>query len=216
MINEKIKLELEKYNIVDNPFDLLMYHSIELTQYLLFACSRMKNLTIPEEIQSSLDEFQSRISVIEDIFTMLMDMDDEATIFCRDTSFYADYQEFNDLNDRLFKSIQKMNTIYTRFTPARKDSYEKIRLGKDSKEYQRIKYLQSLLLNKEGDLFGVDSDYLYKLAEIARNPEYAIKCYDDITDIELQKSKELIKLHQLTEEDIQYLISVYYNYKGDE
>lgn len=46
MTDEGMRLELKEKEIKDNPFDVMLHHSLELTRDLLFACHRLKILEL--------------------------------------------------------------------------------------------------------------------------------------------------------------------------
>ena len=69
MTDRDMHLELKENKVEDNPFDVILHHSIELTRELLFACHRLKNPEIPEHICINEESLGSHIDNIrEELF----------------------------------------------------------------------------------------------------------------------------------------------------
>lgn len=139
MTEKDMCLELEKNEVNDNPFDVMLHHSMEITRDLLFACHRLKNPEIPEGICTNLERLEMRMDKIIQEFSKLLNMSEETTAMCRETSFYYKQTEFNKMNDSLLKFERNMETLWSRCVPNRNDRFEKIRL-----ERNRISTKESL------------------------------------------------------------------------
>ena len=84
------------------------------------------------------------------------------------------------------------------------DEFEKIRLGEDSPEYQRLLELRKIY-EENKDEFKKDP-YLYRRVFYNINNPDSVN-YDETEDI--KKCEEFIKKYNLTENDIDYIISYY-------
>ena len=134
MTEKEMQLELEENEVKDNPFDVMLHHSMEITRDLLFACHRLKNPEIPEGICTNLERLEERMDKITEEFNKLLNMSDETVAMCRETSFYYQYTEFDKMNDSLLKFERNMETVWSRCVPNRNDRFEKIRLGEESEQ----------------------------------------------------------------------------------
>ena len=88
MTDRDMYLELKENEVEDNPFDVMLHHSIELTRDLLFACHRLKNPEIPEQICINEEKLESYMNKIRDEFSKLLNMSNETVAICRETSYY--------------------------------------------------------------------------------------------------------------------------------
>lgn len=214
MTNEEIKKELEKYEIKDNPFDVLCYNALELARMMLFACSRLRNPVIPEPIRETKEHLGYYIDIITDQFNTLFDMSDDTVALCRKTSYYDSHcDKFNDLNDKLIKAENVMETVWTRCNPNRNDTFEKIRLGEDSKEYKHILYLRKVAKelcdtykSDKGTLITID--YLCSMIDVIERPEDCVPYF--MSKESFDEKIDIIKKYKLSVGDIHYLESYLY------
>lgn len=213
MKDKDMSLELKENNINDNPFDVMLYHSLELTRDLLFACHRLKNQDIPEQIQPNVDNLYSHIDKITEEFSKLMNMSTETVTICRETSYYYKQDEFNTMNNSLLKFENNMETVWSRCVPNRNDRYEQLRLGKDSNEYKRLLELRTIITESK-ELSSVDNNYLNSMIDVINCPDTCTKnCW--MAQNELEERRNIIKKYNLTENDIEYMLSYRNSNKGE-
>lgn len=204
MTELEMGLELKREDVVDNPFDVMLHHSLELTRDLLFACHRLKNPNIPDGICTNLNRIDKRVDHIKSEFQKLLNLSDEAVAMCRKTSYYYNRPEFDRLNDILLKSERDMETLYSRCVPNRNDKFERIRLGKNSDEYKRIERLR-FIINHSSDFSNLDRDFFSSLIDVIEIPDDCKKYW--MTVDEFNTKKHLIDENELTTDDIKYMIS---------
>lgn len=205
MTDKEMKLELELHDVKDNPFDVMLHHSLELTRELLYACRRMRNLDVPEQIRTNKERLEFCMNRIEGEFSKLMDMSDETVAMCRETSCYYQSKEFDKINKELLRIENNMETVWSRSVPNRDDRFEQVRLGVDSDGYKRLLELRDLVDNSE-EFSSVNTSYLYGLCEVISRPDSCVKCFG-MSEEELKEKQEIIKKYELSENDIEYMIS---------
>lgn len=203
MTEKEIHLELEEHNVEDNPFDVMLHHSMEITRELLFACHRLKNPEIPEGFCTNLERLEKYMNRIVEEFNNLLDMSEETVAMCRETSFYYQPMEFNKMNDSLLKFERNMETVWSRRVPNRNNRFEKIRLGEESEQYKRILELREII-DKSKELSSVDDSFLHSLCDVIDRPDDCVKYW--MTEEEFEKKKEIIEKYKLTEQDINYMV----------
>lgn len=204
MTEKEMRLELKENKVKDNPFDVMLHHSMEMTRDLLFACHRLKNQEVSEEMCTNMERLQNLTDRITEQFDKLLSMSEETIAMCRETSYYYPQTEFNKLNDSLLKFENDMETIWSRCVPNRNDRFEQIRLGKESEEYKRLLELREII-DKSEDLSCVDKSYLNSLSDVIDRPEKCVKYW--MTEDEFEERKEIINKYRLTEHDIDYMIA---------
>lgn len=204
MTEKEMQLELEGNEVKDNPFDVMLHHSMEITRDLLFACHRLKNLEIPEGICTNLERLEERMDKITEEFNKLLNMSDETVAMCRETSFYYQHTEFDKMNDSLLKFERNMETVWSRCAPNRNDRFEKIRLGEESEQYKRILELREII-DKSEELSSVDDSFLHSLCDVIDRPDDCVKYW--MTEEEFEKKKSIVEKYELTEQDINYMVA---------
>lgn len=204
MTEKEMQLELEENEVKDNPFDVMLHHSMEITRDLLFACHRLKNPEIPEGICTNLERLEERMDKITEEFNKLLNMSDETVAMCRETSFYYQYTEFDKMNDSLLKFERNMETVWSRCVPNRNDRFEKIRLGEESEQYKRILELREII-DKSEELSSVDDSFLHSLCDVIDRPDDCVKYW--MTEEEFEKKKAIVEKYELTEQDINYMVA---------
>ena len=204
MTEKEMQLELEENEVKDNPFDVMLHHSMEITRDLLFACHRLKNPEIPEGICTNLERLEERMDKITEEFNKLLNMSDETVAMCRETSFYYQYTEFDKMNDSLLKFERNMETVWSRCVPNRNDRFEKIRLGEESEQYKRILELREII-DKSEELSSVDDSFLHSLCDVIDRPDDCVKYW--MTEEEFEKKKAIEEKYELTEQDINYMVA---------
>lgn len=204
MTEKEMSLELAEHNVKDNPFDAMLYHSMEMTRDLLFACHRLKNPEIPEGICTNLERLEKYMDKIVEEFNKLLDMPEETVAMCRETSFYYHQPEFNKMNDSLLKFERNMETVWSRCVPNRNDRFEKIRLGEESEQYKRILELRRII-DKSEELSSVDDSFLHSLCDVIDRPDDCVKYW--MTEEEFEKKKAIVEKYELTEQDVNYMIA---------
>ena len=204
MTDRDMYLELKENEVKDNPFDAMLYHSIELTRDLLFACHRLKNPEIPKQICTNEERLESYMDKIKEEFSKLLNMSDEVVAMCRETSYYYQQDNFNKMNNSLLEFERSMETVWSRCVPNRNDRFEQIRLGKESEEYKRLLELRKIISESE-ELSSVGDKYLHSLCDVISRPEECTQYW--MTQEELEQKQEIIKKYNLSEDDIEYMIS---------
>lgn len=204
MTDRDMYLELKENEVKDNPFDVMLHHSMELTRDLLFACHRLKNPEIPEQICTNEKRLESCMDKIREEFSKLLSMSNETVTMCRETSCYYQQDKFDKMNKSLLEFERSMETVWSRCVPNRNDRFEQIRLGKESKEYKRLLELRKIISESE-ELSSVDDKYLHSLCDVISRPDECVQYW--MTKEELEKKKEIIQKYGLSEDDINYMIS---------
>ena len=204
MTDRDMYLELKENEVKDNPFDVMLYHSMELTRDLLFACHRLKNPEIPEQICTNEKILESYMDKIREEFSKLLSMSNETVAMCRETSCYYQQDKFDKMNESLLEFERSMETVWSRCVPNRNDRFEQIRLGKESKEYKRLLELRKII-NESEELSSVDDAYLNSLCDVVSRPDECVQYW--MTKEELEKKQEIIQKYGLSEDDINYMIS---------
>ena len=209
---ENMRVDLEKFEIEDNPFDYLLYKSLELSRALLFAGHRYKNNNVCETVDAyrKPEIISNLINDITKYIGKLALMNMTTVALCRYTSAVHENDLFNTINNTLLKFERLLPTKMDYGNPARNDEFEKIRLGEDSPEYQRLLELRKIY-EENKDEFKKDP-YLYRRVFYNINNTDSINC-DKTEDI--KKCEEFIKKYNLTEDDIDYIIS-YHELRGKE
>lgn len=204
MTEKEIRLELAENDVNDNPFDVMLHHSLEMTRDLLFACRRLKNPEIPEGICTNLERLEKHMDKIVEEFNKLLDMSEETVTMCRETSFYYQHTEFDEVNDSLLKFERNMETVWSRCVPNRNDEFEKIRLGEESDQYKRILELRKII-DKSEELSNVDDSFLNSLCDVIDRPDDCVKYW--MTEDEFEEKKEIVEKYELTEQDVNYMVA---------
>ena len=209
---KNMRVDLEKFEIEDNPFDYLLYKSLELSRALLFAGRRYKNNNVCEAVDAyrKPDALSNLINDITKYIGKLALMNITTVALCRDTSAAHENDLFNTINNTLLEFERLLPTKMDYGNPARNDEFEKIRLGEDSPEYQRLLELRKIY-EENKDEFKKDP-YLYRRVFYNINNPDSVN-YNETEDI--KKCEEFIKKYNLTEDDIDYIIS-YYELRGKE
>ena len=204
MTDRDMYLELKQNEVKDNPFDVMLHHSMELTRDLLFACHRLKNPEIPEQICTNEKILESYMDKIREEFSKLLSMSNETVAMCRETSCYYQQDKFDKMNKSLLEFERSMETVWSRCVPNRNDRFEQIRLGKESKEYKRLLELRKIISESE-ELSSADDKYLRSLCDVISRPDECVQHW--MAKEELEKKQEIIQKYGLSEDDINYMIS---------
>ncbi len=208
----EIKEEFDKLGIVDNPFEVMLYQSLELARDCLFATVRLGDPDVPDTIQPSKTNIQFRMNKIIEAFDQVSRLSKEASALCRETSYYYNNNnEFKRVNTRLLTFEKKLETEYNKNKPYRDDRYERIRLGADSEEYKRMMNLK-YIIDHSDELSAVTEDFLSNLVDVLNRPDECIKAGWN-TEEEIKIKQDIIKKFELTESDILYMIAYIRNKK---
>lgn len=200
---ERIRDELSKYCVEDNLFDLALYYATELARYVVFSSSRYRNPEVPEAIYNKENQLNPYIEKLTSIYDTLDSLSDETVEFLRNTSKMTErYGIQNSANHRLLNIQKQLDTIMTKCVPCRNIEYEKIRLGEDSDQYKRLLYLRKIIDENE---FLTD-EYLDRLIDILNYKREVIR-YRWCTEEEYTEKYNFIQTYNLSERDIEYMIS---------
>lgn len=202
---EKIKSELEENGVVDNPFDVMLYKSMEIVRDILFASRRLKNEDAPINACTTSERLSDEFDFVLEQFKTLEGMSEETVKFLRETSSSHYGTEFNCCNDSLLQLEEKLQTTWNQISPIRPDKFEIVRLGEDSDEYKRMLELRDIATDPS-KLGGRHEDYLNSLYDVITHGEDCIgrwlasrKAYED--------RKSLVDKFSLSIEDIEYMIA---------
>lgn len=212
MTDRDMYLELKENGVKDNPFDAMLYHSIELTRYLLFACHRLKNPDILEQIRTNDERLESHMGKIREEFSKLMNMSNETVSMCRESSYYYNKDKFYKFNESLLEFEKKLETVCNKRVPNRNDRFEQIRLGRNSEEYKRLLELRNIINDSE-ELSSVDNEYLCSLCDVISRPDECVQYW--MTKEEFEKRLEIVRKYNLSEDDVEYMISYHDSKKYD-
>lgn len=211
MTDREMHDELAANDIHDNPFDDMLYHGLELTRDLLFACHRHRNKDVLEQFWTTKERLDSMYGHILEVFEKIQCMSDDTVEECRTTSkYYANNSdEFVAMNEGLLEFERNMQTVWTECNPCYDDRFEQLRLGEDSEEYKRLLELREISTDK--DKLGALSDselssiidVMYRLEEIKTrgSSHKAWSLYGE----ELEKTEVYITEYRLTEDDVHYM-----------
>lgn len=205
MTNKEMQIELKENDVMDNPFDVMLHHAMEMTRDLLFACHRLRDPEVPEAVCTNTERLESYMDKIKEEFSKLLDMSEETVAMCRETSYYYQPDAFEDLNKSLLEFDGNIETVWSRCVPNRNDRFEQIRLGKESDQYIRLVELRKIIDESE-ELSSVDSSYLHNLCDVISRPRECI-AYHWNTKEDLERKQEIIKKYRLTRHDIQYMLA---------
>lgn len=209
---KEIGEDLNDNGIDDNPFDAMLFHSLELARELLFACERMRNDDYPDFLRcTDMTIVDSRIDLIKNELSTLLNLKDESVKLCRETAYYNKHMdEFNNLNESILKAEHCMETLYTRRVPNRDDLFEKARLGEESSEYQRLLTLRHFVESPKV-LGNLNKYYLTSMIDVIENKEKCIE-YGWMSKAEYDEKINLIKRYHLDEYEIKYMIAYKFKY----
>lgn len=204
MTDKEMHLELKKNEVLDNPFDTMLHHSIELTRELLFACHRFANPDVPESLHTNKEKIDFYAQKIKNQLNKLSNMSDETVSMCRETSYYYQNEDFEKMNTALLEFEKNMETVWSKCVPNRNDLFERIRLGEDSTKYKRLIELRHIITESD-ELTFVNTDYLHSLCDVLSHTENCLK--DWMSPAELDEKQKIIKKYNLSKTDIEYMIS---------
>ena len=104
---ENMRVDLEKFEIEDNPFDYLLCKSLELSRALLFAGRRYKNGNVCETVDAyrKPEIISNLINDITKYIGKLALMNMTTVALCRGTSATHENDLFNTINNTLFSLI---------------------------------------------------------------------------------------------------------------
>lgn len=207
-VDDKMSISenMEFFGIEDNPFDIMMYAALELTRTVIFDAIRYRNKSISELIWTADKKVaRSYMDMIKSQYDILDSVNEETIKFLRKHSFMGttDYNGgLSAINGYLFNIENKIDISYTQNgVPCRDLEYEKVRLGEDSKEYQRLIFLIGLT-----DRLLLSIDYLSKMIDLINNGEQVLE-YGWVTMDNYNYMKSIINDNHLSCQDIEYMIS---------
>lgn len=201
-MSELVSNELRNNAVEDNPFDNMLYYSLELVRTLTFACKRYKNQK-ENGLQITPDNVEKLTSGIQKELDILKHMSDETVDFCKDTSSIRDdkkAKQFEAISATALKNEECLETSKVFDMPCRNDTFEKTRLGEDSNEYKRLLYLRKLVMTVP-EFKTANEDFLYDLYDI-------LDLEEESGDKAKCRKRMLIDKYSLTEDDIGYIISL--------
>ena len=214
MTPDEITAELKSNGLdKDNPFDLMYHFSLELARECLFAFYRLRSKEYPEQFHTKKENLNFYMNSISELFDKLSKISDDSLLICRETSeFYGNNSsesEFEKMNHKLIEFEGKMKTSYSECVPCRDDSWEQIRLGIGSDEYNRITYLRKVVEESIKTFVHFNSNYINSLCDILEHKEKTIDYGWTNTKEEYEEKMKFISEHNLTKKDVNYMISYY-------
>lgn len=212
MTEQEMREDLKKNGIIDNPFDVILTESLAIANEALFAGRRMKEKNVKEMVSDSMEIMNDLMERINKEYEKLKKLSGESVLFCRDMASYHDEELFNELNHNLCKAEKELHTLRMSGNPNRNDEYEKVRLGEESEEYQRLVFLRELA-DSSDEFKNATENYLMSFMDIIELPkEDIMKDWEDIDDVEEYEYRlGVIQKYGLTIMDIEYMISWKFN-----
>ena len=200
-----ISENMEFFDIKDNPFDIMMYASLELTRSVMFAARRYRNGGVAESLWKSDEDVIDRfVEMIHHQYSILNSVNQETIDFLRTHSYMGgiDYhKDFSDNNKYILSMEKKLDTIYSHTVPCRDLEYEKVRLENDPAMMMRLLSRQNLV-----DKYGLTRVRLYNLLDVLECPEGIITTTSEEEE-SVKQDKKFIEENNLTSDDIEYMIS---------
>ena len=196
----ELKKELEENKIIDNPFDVMLYHSLQLTLDILFASHRFRNnkwgvfeKTDSRDIDKQTEKMKTEIN-------KLMAISDEACDMCRHTAQFYATDKYNQLHDTLYNYQRQIEILMSKSNPVRNLEFEKFSLGENSEEYKHILELRE----KAKNFKDYDRETIGSIASIIEHGKKVIK-WGWITEQDYNKYKSIVDKYNLTIDDIDYM-----------
>lgn len=200
-----ISENMEFFDIKDNPFDIMMYASLELMRSVMFAARRYRNGGIAESLWKSDEDVIDRfVEMIHHQYSILNSVNQETIDFLRTHSYMGgiDYhKDFSDNNKYILSMEKKLDTMYSHTIPCRDLEYEKVRLENDPATMMRLLSRQNL-----ADKYGITKAKLYHLLDVLECPEGIITTTSEEEE-SVKQDKKFIEENRLTSDDIEYMIS---------
>ena len=200
-----ISENMEFFDIKDNPFDIMMYASLELMRSVMFAARRYRNGGVAESLWRSDEDVIDRfVEMIHHQYSILNSVNQETIDFLRTHSYMGglDYhKDFSDNNKHILSMEKKLDTIYSHTIPCRDLEYEKVRLENDPATMMRLLSRQNL-----ADKYGITKAKLYHLLDVLECPEGIITTTSEEEE-SVKQDKKFIEENRLTSDDIEYMIS---------
>lgn len=204
MTENRIRQELMEHEINDNPFDVMLYHSLEMSRDLLFSRHRLR-VPVMGEFCVKLQNLDAHIDIIKAEYSKLLTLSDEAIAMCRETSCYYENVSFNKLNMALLDYENNLETLWNRCVPNRNDRFEQLRLGNESSEYQRLLELRKIA-DDSAEFKRLNHEQLMGLSEMVLwGEDYITRGY--ITEKEYKRKKAIIDKYTLAYDDIMYIVA---------
>ena len=197
-----IKEIMEIFNIEDNPFDVIAYAAMEIMRNSMFSSRRYRNEFVNESLWNGYKSYEECTKTIESQYDILDKVNEKTIKFLREYSYFGyDYNRFKPVNDYILNLEKELNIKNSHVNPFRDLEYEKVRLGEDSKEYQRLIFLINLT-----DRLVLSIDYLSKMIDLINNGEQVLE-YGWVTMDNYNYMKSIINDNHLSCQDIEYMIS---------
>ena len=197
-----IKEIMEIFNIEDNPFDVIAYAAMEIMRNSMFSSRRYRNEFVSESLWNGYKSYEECTKTIESQYDILDKVNEKTIKFLREYSYFGyDYNRFKPVNDYILNLEKELNIKNSHVNPFRDLEYEKVRLGEDSKEYQRLIFLINLT-----DRLVLSIDYLSKMIDLINNGEQVLE-YGWVTMDNYNYMKSIINDNHLSCQDIEYMIS---------
>lgn len=188
----------KEFGLKDNPFDVMMYHSLELSREVLFMSRRMR--TENDRFCPNLN----RVERIKEQYDIIKQLPDEMVRRLAEASHYYPNPSFGMMNELLLKKNHELSTVFTRINPCHNDTVEEIIYGKDSKEMARLNRLKEIA--DEFIKMGFAKDDFFRLCDVITDPECA-KTHFFTSEEEFEKYCGIINQYQLTDKEIGYMVS---------
>ena len=194
----KIKQGNSTVRIKDNPFDVILSTYLEMARMSLWNAIRMGNpeCGIDMHYDDNMSAFEERIKEQVRVLKKLEENDKEGLRVCRETSCF--HNEKHDVVNNILLNLSRLiPTEYMQAYPVRNLEFEEWNLGKDSEKYKRILELREMASSEE--FMDVDERFLYDVIAVVGKEKGAVSNNEVIV-------KEFAGKHNLTEEDVEYIL----------
>lgn len=199
---------LKEFDCKSNPFDVLAQTALDYARAVLFVNSRLRNGQLPENFSSFNEEsFKLYTNRINKCIEILNSIPEEELEICRRNSLMTLNGKQSQVNDMLFTLFNEFDTEYSKSVPYLSEEMERILYGVDSPVYQRHKFLQNFYQKYRNDEVLTEQNLHHYLDFLSNGLEYC-KEYFLWTDKECKLVEELHSLCNLSNLDVEYLLSV--------
>ncbi len=190
---------LDEYNIVDNPFDIMLNSAFEIARKVLFITTRLNHddKIIAKIAINNINSLQHEMDIILEEIEKIKNLPDDIIEQLRESMAKIDHDE---VNRYLFRQQHKMPIQKWYTCPAYDPIFTSFKYGNESDEVIAVKHL-----NKLANFVPFDATDFLSIIDVLQGE------YDENMDDErIDEYKDFIRKEQLTEEDLSYM----YSYKN--
>lgn len=190
---------LDEYNIVDNPFDIMLNSAFEIARKVLSITTRLNHddKIVAKNAISNINSLQHEMDIILEEIEKIKNLPDDIIEQLRESMAKIDH---NEVNRYLFRQQYKMPIQKWYTCPAYDPIFTSLKYGNESDEVIAVKHFKKLANSVPFDA----TDFL-SIIDVLQGE------YDENMDDErIDEYKDFIRKEQLTEEDLSYM----YSYKN--